>query len=68
MDLDFFVKLFVGGGIVLLIFLNVWNAIMPELASSATTITLAVMFIIPLALVVKILMFGLKEDNKQEMV
>jgi hypothetical protein len=64
--MDFLTNLFIGGGIVLLVFLTMWNAVLPTLV--ATPIVLAVVFMIPLGIILRILAFGLKEDQKQEMI
>lgn len=64
--MDFLTNLFIGGGIVLLVFLTMWNAVIPSLA--ATPIVLAIVFMIPLGIVIRILSFALKEDQEQEMV
>lgn len=64
--MDFLTNLFIGGGIVLLVFLTMWNAVLPTL--SATPIVLAVVFMIPLGIVIRILAFALKDDQEQQMV
>ena len=64
--IDFLTNLFIGGGIVFLVFLVMWNAVLPEL--TATPIVLAVVFIIPIALLVKIIRFAFIENKEQKMV
>ena len=64
--IDFFTNLFIGGGIVLLVFLIMWNAVLPSL--SATPIVLAVVFMIPIGIILRIVKFALRADKEQQMV
>ena len=71
--IDFLINMFIVGGIGFFIFLQLWNSIAPDLVTQVNnlegdndSIILVLMYLIPLALAVRILREALKGSEEQD--